>query len=90
MSVYVDKAVYKYGRMIMCHLIADTPEELHAMVDEIGVHRRWFQAPPEASFWHYDICKKKRALAVARGAVECGRGEFVAAIRRIHASKAFV
>ena len=89
MSVYVDKAVYGYGRMVMCHMIADTPKELHEMAAEIGVKRRWFQAPPDASFWHYDVCKSKRALAVRRGAVECGRNDFVAAVLRIRSSKAF-
>lgn len=68
MSVYVDASLYGYGRMVMCHMIADTPDELHAMADRIGVARRWFQAPPKASFWHYDIAKSKRALAVEAGA----------------------
>ncbi len=86
MSIYVDKAIYYYGRMIMCHMIADTPDELHAMADRIGVARRWFQAPPNASFWHYDVCKSKRAVAVSAGAIECDRTSFVAAIRRIRAT----
>ncbi len=90
MSVYVDTSVYALGRMIMCHMIADTPEELHAMADEIGVQRRWFQAPPRASFWHYDIAKTKRTLAVAAGAIACDRTAFVAALRRIRASGAFL
>lgn len=89
MSVYVDKAVYQYGRMVMCHLIADTPDELHETAGAIGIARRWFQSPPGASFPHYDVCKSKRALAVRRGALECDRRAFVAAIRRIRASKAF-
>lgn len=89
MSVYVDAAIYGYGRMIMCHMIADTPDELHAMVDCIGVSRRWFQKPPKASFWHYDISKGKRKLAVEAGAIECDRLAFVSALRRIRASKAF-
>lgn len=89
MSVYVDKAIYRYERMIMCHMVADSPEELHAMADGIGVSRRWFQRPPRASFWHYDVCKSKRAEAVKRGAIECGRNDFVAAIRRIRASMVF-
>ena len=59
------------------------------MADRIGVARRWFQTPPKASFWHYDIAKSKRALAVAAGAVECDRNALAAAIRRIRASGAF-
>jgi hypothetical protein len=73
----------------MCHMIADAPDELHAMADRIGVARRWFQQPPKASFWHYDIAKSKRALAIAAGAVDCARNDFVANLRRIRASGAF-
>lgn len=87
MSVYVDSSIYPYGRMMMCHLIADTPEELHAMADRIGVARRWFQAL--ASFPHYDIAKGKRAMAVQAGAIECDRGALVQAIQRIRQSRAF-
>jgi hypothetical protein len=53
----------------MCHLWADTEEELHAMADRIGVARRWHQRPPKASWSHYDISLGKKALAIARGAV---------------------
>ena len=81
MSCYVDASIYSFGRMIMCHLIADTLEELHAMADTIGVERRWFQA--EASFPHYDIAKTKRVLAVAAGAIDCDRRTFVGHMRRI-------
>jgi len=90
LSVYVDASIYGYGRMKMCHMLADTPEELHAMAARIGVARRWFQTPPKASFWHYDVCKSKRALAVAAGAIECGREAFVTALRRIRESKVFM
>lgn len=89
MSVYVDSAIWPFGRMVMCHMIADSPEELHAMADRIGVARKWFQRPPKASFWHYDIAKSKRALAVAAGAIACDRNTFVAALRRIRESKVF-
>lgn len=89
MSVYVDSSLYGYGRMVMCHMIADTPEELHAMADRIGVARRWFQAPPKASFWHYDIAKSKRSLAVSAGALECERNAFVGHLRRIRTSETF-
>lgn len=69
MTVYVDDMRARYGRMIMCHMIADSDEELHAMADRIGVARRWHQAPPKASHSHYDIALSKRAVAVAAGAV---------------------
>ena len=89
MSVYVDGAQNPFGRMIMSHMIGDTPQELHAMADRIGVARRWFQAPPKASFWHYDIAQSKRAIAVSCGAVECDRNAFVGHLRRIRESKVF-
>ena len=89
MSVYVDRCKLGYGRMIMCHMIADTPDELHAMADRIGVARKWFQQPPKASFPHYDIAQSKRELAVAAGAVDADRNDFVAAMRRIRESGAF-
>lgn len=74
MSVYVDEAVWPYGRMVMCHMIADTDDELHAMADKLGVSRRWHQ---KSNYSHYDICKSKRAMAVSMGAIEIGRREFV-------------
>jgi hypothetical protein len=63
MTVYVDaKFVPKHvrGRVyVMCHMIADTDEELHAMADKIGVLRKWFQGD------HYDITQSKRVLAIS-------------------------
>lgn len=55
--------------MKMCHMTADSHDELIAMADRIGVARRWIQYP---GTWreHFDICKSKRALAVASGAIE--------------------
>lgn len=89
MSVYVDSPIWGFGRMVMCHMIADTPEELHAMADRIGIQRRWYQAPPKASFWHYDIAKSKRELAISAGAIDCDRKTFVMHLRRIRESKVF-
>lgn len=68
MGVYVDDMRAPYRRMVMCHMLADSVEELHAMADKIGVARRWFQDKPK--FPHYDICLTKRALAVKFGAKE--------------------
>lgn len=69
MTVYVDDMKAKYGRMIMCHMLADTDEELHEMAAKIGVARKWHQAPPKHSS-HYDISLGMRALAVTAGAIE--------------------
>lgn len=80
MTVYVDKASHRYGRMIMCHMVADTHDELHRMAHAIGVSRRWFQN--RGRYHHYDICKSKRALAVGLGAVEAQGKEIIAAARR--------
>ena len=82
MAVYVDQPQHRFGRMLMCHLLADTTAELHAMVDRIGVARRWYQH--SASTPHYDIAKGKRALAIADGTLEVDRRELVAVIHRIH------
>lgn len=70
MAVYVDDMKAGYGRMKMCHMLADSDEELHDMADRIGVARKWHQCPPKASSSHYDIALSKRALAVAAGAIE--------------------
>ena len=70
MAVYVDDMRAPYGRMVLCHMLADTDEELHAMAARIGVARRWWQSPEKTSGSHYDIALSKRALAVAAGAVE--------------------
>lgn len=67
MTAYVDDMRAPFGRMLMCHLIADSDVELHAMADAIGVARRWHQ---RTSSSHYDIALTKRALAIKAGAVE--------------------
>jgi len=69
MTVYVDDMQAKFGRMTMCHMLADTSEELLAMADKIGVQHKWIQhagTPRE----HFDIALSKRALAVKHGAKE--------------------
>lgn len=79
MAVYVDESIWPYGRMMMCHMIADSLDELHQMADKIGISRKWFQG--RASFPHYDICKSKRTLAVQHGAIEVTGKELVLKIR---------
>ena len=84
MSVYVDNMKAGLGRMVMCHMMADTSEELFAMVDTIGVSRKWLQ-DAETVREHFDICKAKRALAVKAGALEVTQrdlGKLILAKRR--------
>lgn len=65
--VYVDDMSAPFAGMIMCHMIADTSEELLAMADSIGVQRKWIQN--EGTYQeHFDIARSKRALAIANGA----------------------
>ena len=74
--VYVDAPRHRLGRMIMCHMMADTEEELHAMAARIGVARRHFQGD------HYDICKTMRGRAIALGAQAVSSRDLVRLRRR--------
>ncbi len=67
MTVYVDDMEAKFGRMVMCHMIADSTEELLAMADKIGVARRWIQHAGTYKE-HFDIALSKRELAIKNGA----------------------
>ena len=77
MAVYVDDVRHSYGRMVMCHMWADTEEELLAMADDIGVKRKWVQGHPtlshakhkEASWVHFDISLGMKQRALALGAI---------------------
>jgi hypothetical protein len=68
-TVYVDKMRAQYGRMVMCHMYADTHEELVAMADKIGVARKWIQYPGHPVKEHFDIALSKKALALQHGAI---------------------
>ena len=70
MPVYVDNAKNPYGRMLICHMLADTIGELLAMADEIGIARRHFQP---WSHPHFDLSQSFRARAMAAGALAVDR-----------------
>jgi hypothetical protein len=88
MTVYVDDMRAAFGRLIMCHMVADTLSELHAMANKIGVARRWYQGPPNGKWAHYDIALSKRAAAIAAGAAEIKWREAPAISRRCLAAEA--
>ena len=69
MTVHVDNMRARFGRLVMCHMIAESDQELLTMADRIGVARRWHQHPG-TSRSHFDIALSKRKLAVEAGAVE--------------------
>ena len=66
MSVYVDTMRASFGRMVMCHMIADTREELDAMADRIGMQRKWIQHE-DTYLEHYDVSLTKKAAAIRQG-----------------------
>lgn len=80
MTVYVDNMKAQYGRMIMCHMIADTEQELHDMAQRIGVRRKWYQGN------HYDICLKMKNKAIRLGAIEVTKRDLVRKLIRIRKS----
>lgn len=84
MPVYVDGAANALGRMKMSHMLADTEDELHHMAQRIGLKREWFQNHGTP---HYDVCQAKRKQAVVCGAVEIGRRDLVALIRKLRRGK---
>lgn len=90
MAVYVDDAAHQYGRMVMCHMLADTPAELHAMARKLDLRSTWYQPPRiriggVTGFPHYDICQTNRRLALRLGAIEVDRRESYAIIKRTRA-----
>jgi hypothetical protein len=85
MSVYVDQASNPLGRMKMCHMMADTLEELHAMADKLGMKREWFQN--DSDHPHYDLSQSKRQLAIQFGAVEVDSRQLVELVRKWRKSR---
>lgn len=79
--VYVDTMKARLGRMTMCHMIADTAEELHLMAARIGVKRRWYQGD------HYDICQSMKKKAIAFGATEISMRDLCLMNARRHRAK---
>ena len=86
MPVYVDElksyplAKWRHGKA--CHMIADTVAELKTFAVSIGMREEWFQ--PKSSP-HFDLTENLRARAVAAGAIEFGRRDFVLKLQELRA-----
>jgi hypothetical protein len=78
--VYVDDMLAPFRNMIMCHMIADTDEELHAMADRLGLARKWHQKPG-THHSHYDISIGYKSRAIKLGAIQIKRSELGAMLR---------
>jgi allophanate hydrolase subunit 1 len=81
MAVYVDDMRAAFRGMIMCHLLADSDEELHAMAARIGLKMSWHQKPGTVHS-HYDIALSKRRMAVHFGAIEITRSQLGAILKK--------
>lgn len=71
MTVYVGVPMWPFKHWIMCHMFADTDEELNAMAKKIGLRPEWIQAPRDSIGPHYDISENMRRAAIKKGAVAC-------------------
>lgn len=87
MAVYVDTARNQFGRMIMCHMLADSIAELHEAARMTGMLRIWYQP---VNHPHYDLNLARRAIAVRNGAIEVDRRGIVSIKRRLRADPRFV
>jgi allophanate hydrolase subunit 1 len=81
MAVYVDNMKAAFRGMIMCHMLADSDEELHAMAARLSLKMEWHQKPGTVHS-HYDIALSKRRLAVHFGAIEITRSQLVAILKK--------
>jgi hypothetical protein len=81
--VYVDDAIWPWQGRRWCHLLADTPEELHFFASRLGLHRSSYQGPPKSSTPHYDITGFERSRAIALGAIASDRTAIVTVLRQL-------
>lgn len=79
--VLIGKNKYKYRGMIMSHICSDSLIELHAMATKIGVDTKHFQNKEGKS--HYDICQRKKKMALVLGAKEVSDKELILMWREI-------
>ena len=80
MSVYVDSMMgcvrnRKWRWTEVCHLFADSDEELLAFGGRIGLKATWLQRS-KRKLTHFDLIESVRRKAVRAGAIEVDR-EFV-------------
>jgi hypothetical protein len=68
MAVYVDNAMIPFRGMRMNHMLADTLDELLHMATLLNTDHKWLQYQGTHKE-HFDICARRRLLAIRYGAV---------------------
>lgn len=81
MPVYIDDYNAPYRSMIMCHMVADTTEELLDMCTKIGVAHKWIQYKGTYNE-HFDICLTKKKKALQQGAIEIGFRDYATFVNK--------
>lgn len=81
MPVYVDSANHKFQNMIMCHLFADTTEELLACADAIGLQKKWVQNLGTFKE-HFDVSQSMKKKAIEYGAKEVTGRDYALLMQR--------
>lgn len=81
MAVYIDKMNAQYRNMIMCHMLADTEQELLDMAKSIGVDPKWIQYQGTYRA-HFDICLAKKEKALKLSAIEITHSQLRALLRK--------
>lgn len=83
MTIYVDDEQIPWRGKLWCHLVADTPDELHEFALRLGLRRAWFQA--KSIYPHYDVTMPVKTKALALGAVAGDRATMIACAKRMKA-----
>ena len=77
--LYVDHVRIPFGRMLMNHLMADTPEELRETAERLGLSA--YIQHPGTEKEHLDVSETKRREALAMGARPVTGREIVGLVR---------
>ena len=77
--LYVDHVRIPFGRMLMNHLMADTPEELREAAARLGLSA--YIQHPGTEKEHLDVSESKRRDALAMGARPITGRELVNLVR---------
>jgi hypothetical protein len=81
MAVYIDDECIEWRGKIWCHMVADTPDELHKFAARIGLKRVWFQS--QSIYPHYDVTLAVRVKALQMGAILADRETLIACAREL-------